>query len=375
MKKIALIRNSYSYDLGGAEIFPVNLAKILKTKGYEPVLMSSNRGALAMAERSGISTKRSPWLHFQNYSGPGVLLFPIYCIWQLLLTIWYAIYFIKNKISVVHPQSRDDFISATLAAKILNKEVVWSDHADLKHVYSNHKIWYKNPVGKLVYAVSKYANHIIVESLSEKSLIEKSLGFYLPENYSVVYLGVVDSSNSIPKNKNSLVLVSTSRLVKDKGIGELISAVKLTGAVGLTLKICGDGPDADFFKDMAKNIDYVKFMGHVDDIDAVLREADILIHPTYHEGFGLSLVEAEMHSLPIIATNTGSIPEIVEDKVSGLLVPVKDVDALAKAIKVLAADSELRNKMGKAGRNIYLKKFQFDKIVTDRIIPMYEGKT
>jgi len=352
-------------------MFPVNLAKILKVEGYRPIILSSNKRTLAMAEKSGIPTKRSPWLSFQNFSGPGVFLFPIYCIWQILLTAWYVGYFLKNKIDIVHAQSRDDFIGATLAAKILKKEVVWSDHADLKHVYRNHKIWYKNPVGKLVYAIGRRANHIIVESLSEKSLIEKSLGSNLPKNYSVIYLGVVDSSENILKKNDSLVLVSTSRLVREKGIGELISAVKLLDVGGLTLRICGDGPDAYLFKEMAKNLENIKFTGHIDDIDAVLREADILVHPTHHEGFGLSLVEAEMHSLPIIATNTGSIPEIVEDKVSGLLVPVKDVDALAEAIKVLAKDSNLRTKMGKAGREIYLKKFQFDKIVRDQIIPLY----
>lgn len=372
MKRIALIRNSYSYDVGGAEKFPINLGSILIKNGFEPLILSSNSKTLKMAKESGLKAIKSHWWSFQNFSGKKVLLFPLYILWEIYLTIWYWFFGIKNKVDVFHPQSRDDFIAATFAAKISGKKVVWTDHADLKHIYMNNSKWYKNPIGKLVYFTSKLADSIVIESYSEKSLIEKSLQTKVPENYIVIHLGVIDSYK--PKNRKSsqTVFVSTSRLVRDKGIEELIKAYKLISNKDTKLLICGDGPKSEYFKTQVDDTNSIEFLGHVDDINNVLQNVDILVHPTYHEGFGLSLVEAEMFALPIIASNVGSIPEIVKDGVSGLLIPSRNVDELAKAMNTLASDQELRTSMGKAGREIFLEKFQFDKIVKVKFIPLYE---
>ncbi|QQS18936.1 glycosyltransferase [Candidatus Saccharibacteria bacterium] len=166
-------------------------------------------------------------------------------------------------------------------------------------------------------------------------------------------------------------MVSTSRLVKAKGIGEMIEAFKLVDDANAKLKICGDGPDAAYFRSLASGISNIEFLGHVEDVVQILRESDILVHPSYHEGFGLSLVEAEMCGLPIIACNVGSIPEIVKDGTSGILVEPKNVDDLAKAMALLIKSHKLRIDMGQAGRKIFLDNFQFDRIVQEKFLPIY----
>jgi len=373
MKRIALIRNSYSFDVGGAEIFPVNLAKLLASNDYEPLVLSANKQTLAMASAAGLKAIHSPWWSFQNYSGFKIFLFPVYVVWMLVLSAWYSLFFLKNRIDVVHPQSRDDFIAATVAAKLLHRKVIWTDHADLKYIYTNHKKWYKNPVGKLVYLVSKLADKITIESFSEKKLIEASLAERLPSNYEVIYIGVVDNYKPTKQRGGALVLVSTSRLVKAKGIGELIAAFKLIDTTNVVLKLCGDGPDADHFKSLAGGAKNIEFLGHINNVVQVLEKADVLVHPSYHEGFGLSLVEAEMCSLPIIACNVGSIPEIVRDGGSGILVDAKSVEDLAEAMNSLIKNPKLRINMGRAGRQIFLNNFQLDKIVKEKFLPLYVG--
>ncbi len=372
MKRVALIRNSNSFDVGGAEIFPINLAKIITKYDYEPYLLSSNKQTLTMAKNAKINSSHSPWWSFQNFSGLRMFLFPVYFIWMVFMTGWYFLFFLKNRIEIVHPQSRDDFVAATFAAKILGKRIIWSDHADLKHIYMNHKKWYKNPVGKLVYLAGKLADTIAIESNSEKKLIEKSLGGKLPANYLVVYIGVVDSYKPAQRNGNELVLISTSRLVKEKGIGELIEAFKLTNNPNIVLKICGNGPDSIELKAQAYGINNIEFLGHVENVAVILQKSDVLMHPTYHEGFGLSLVEAEMCGLPIIASNVGSIPEIVKDDINGILVEPKNVKELASAINLLAKNPKLRAEMGRASRQIFLDNFQLDKIVKEKFLPLYE---
>lgn len=373
MKRIALIRNSYPLDVGGAEKFPVNLAKLLPHDDFTPFILSANKKTLAIASSAGLKTARSPWWSFQNFSGTAVLLFPVYIAWICFVIGWYIAFFLKHRIDIAHPQSRDDFIAATIAAKLLHKKVIWTDHADLKYIFMNHATWYKNPAGKLVYLASQLADSITIGSHSEKQLVEMSLGKKLPAKYTVVYLGVVDTLKPTKRADDWLVFVSTSRLVSAKGIAELIEAFKSINDKNAILNICGDGPEADRFASLAAGVKNIKFLGHVDNVGEVLQEADIFVHPSYHESFGLSLVEAEMHCLPIIACNVGSIPEIVKDGINGILVPPKDASQLATAMTRLAHNRDLRRAMGQHGRAIYLERFQFDAIVKDRILPLYEA--
>ena len=199
MKKIAIIRNSYSYDFGGGEKFPVNLAVELNKVGYKTIVFSANNSTLKNALKNKVCAKKSPWWSFQNFSGIRVFLVPAYCFWQIYLFLWYLTVSVRYKIDIFHPQSRDDFIAATFAAKLLRKKVIWTDHADLKYVFANHKKWYKNPVGKLVYFASKLADRITLVSFSEKKLIEDALGQSLPAKYKVIHNGVVDSYKPINK--------------------------------------------------------------------------------------------------------------------------------------------------------------------------------
>jgi len=74
------------------------------------------------------------------------------------------------------------------------------------------------------------------------------------------------------------------------------------------------------------------------------------VHPARWEGFGLALLEAMLASKPVVATNVSSIPEIVVDGETGVLVPPRDASALAAAIDRLVADPALRRRMGEAGR-------------------------
>lgn len=376
VKRIAIIRNSYSYDFGGGEKFPIDLAITLKNHGYEPYLLSANKKTLHTARNLQLQAISSPWWSYQNFSGVRLLLLPLYLFWIVGVCFWYIGFILRHNIDIVYPQSRDDFIAATLAAKLLRKRVIWTDHADLKYIFLNNEVWYKNPIGKLSYQVSKLADVITTASNSELRLIEKSLGHVAPTNFLVVYLGVKDSfaQNKVVKKEKTqgITLIATSRLVKDKGIGDLIEAMKIINNNSVTLRLYGDGPDATLFKKTAASLSNIEFAGHTDDIPMALSQADIFIHPTHREGFGLSIVEAEMASLPIVASNIDSIPEIVKDRENGILVTPNNPTSLAQGITELVNDAELRHSMGIASRKIYLEKFQFEKVVKENFLPLLE---
>lgn len=377
---IVLIRNAASKDFGGGERFPVFLAEVLQRQDFVPIVLSHHEKLLQFARSRQIATKQTWWWQRQNWSGKCALLFPIYLVWQVILFCYYLIIFAKYSPEVVHIQSKDDFIAATFAAKIIRTRVIWTDHADLKHIWKNLTKPFKNPVGKFVYLAAKYADHITVVSNSELKEVTRHLHPSSPvrNKLSVVYNGCADVLASYPSTRDPSITryVIANRLVTDKGIGETIEAfIRLHKLHQDTvLLILGDGPEANVFKKQAAQHPAITFAGHQDDPYAAIRQADIFLQPTYHEGFSVVLVEASMLEMPIIATSVGGNVEIIADKKTGLLVPAKDSRALFGAMAQLYADASLRKKLAKNARVQYLDRFVFDDIVKKHFIPFYRGE-
>jgi glycosyltransferase involved in cell wall biosynthesis len=95
----------------------------------------------------------------------------------------------------------------------------------------------------------------------------------------------------------------------------------------------------------------VKFLGFQEDIPSILAELDLSICCSHEETFGRCVVEAMAARLPVVATRVGGLPEVVEEGVTGLLVPPRDPAALAAAVKQLLDDQPMRERLGIAGRN------------------------
>lgn len=376
-KKILIIRNAYFHDFGGGERFPVELADELTKHGFTPIVISRSPKLLEFASSRKVAHKKGWWWNYQDFSGIRALLFPIYLAWQAMLIIWYSALIFKYRPQIMHPQSRDDFIAATFAGKLFGKRVVWTDHADLKYVWQNHRIWYKNPVGKLVYLAGKLANSVTLVSFSEKQLIEEQLGHALPDKFQVIHNGVNATSikpvSRNEKDQNAIIFSATSRLVAAKGIGELIEAFKQVDADhNSRLWLLGEGLEAENFQKLAGSNPNITFLGFPDNALGYVAAADVFVHPSYHEGFSISLVEAASLGKPIIACDVGGNPEIVVDEYNGLLIPPKDTPALAAAMTKLAGNKKIREQYGKSAFASYQERFVFEKIVTERFIPLYE---
>lgn len=373
---VAIIRNAAPYDFGGGERFPIFLAEDLQKNNLHPVIISRSKKLLAFAEENNIETRTGWWWSKQQWSGLNNLLFPAYLVWQVVLFFYYLVLFTKLNPKVIHIQSKDDFIAATYAGALLKKRVIWTDHADLKHIFQNVSTWYKNPIGKLVYKAAKHATSITVVSKSELSLIQQNIPLHSPifSKIQVIYNGVIDKSSTYKRVvKKQFTYLIASRLVTDKGIGEALDAFKLLSQEheDVTLNIIGDGPEAEKFTKIAANIPRVSILGHQSQPLEYMAQSDVFVHPTFHEGFSVALVEASMMSLPIIATSVGGNVEIVQDNKTGILVPSKNSQALYEAMKKLYTDKDLRNKLAIETRKQYLDRFQFNEIVEKNFIPLY----
>lgn len=374
--RVALVRNVAEHDFGGAERFVVFLATEIDKAGFSAIVLSRHKQLKAFAKSSAVRCYTSPWLSSQNFSGHKVVLFPVYLLWQFVLFFYYAATFLWFRVDAVHLQSRDDFIAGTLASKLFRRRVIWTDHADLKHIYANNRVWYKNPVGKLVYACSKLANHVTLVSNSEARLVSESLGHHMPKNYQVIHNGAEDRS-VIPAKRDkaderAVVFCSTSRLVGYKGISELVGAFqKFSPKTNVRLWLVGDGPDQATFEAQAGGDKRIIFWGHQDQPLQFLAAADVFVHPTHHEGFSLSIVEATMLGKPLIVTDVGGNPEIA-DETNAILVATKSVQELFEAMQRLQGDESLRRKLAHGARQKFEQGFDFHKIVKERFVPLYE---
>jgi glycosyltransferase involved in cell wall biosynthesis len=166
------------------------------------------------------------------------------------------------------------------------------------------------------------------------------------------------------------IVVSVGSLVENKGHQILIDAMRMLVPEypALKLLIVGDGSLRSGLEEQVGRFQLsgqIKFTGVVKDIHPVLALSDIFSLPTrYREGLPMAVLEAMQHGLPIISTLIGGIPEAVEHRRSGLLVPPSDARALQAAIAKLAADGNLRRAMGEAGRKIYEQRFKAEKMVS-----------
>lgn len=146
-------------------------------------------------------------------------------------------------------------------------------------------------------------------------------------------------------------IVTIANLAPEKGIHHLIGAVARLPDEDVRLVVVGDGVEAERLQLLASMLGIgarTEFLGLRDDVAELLRDADVFVHPAvWAEAFGLTIVEAMASGCPVVASHVGAIPELVEDGVSGLLVPLGDEVALADALRRLLRDPAAQARLGR----------------------------
>ena len=169
-----------------------------------------------------------------------------------------------------------------------------------------------------------------------------------------------------------------ARLLWDKGIAEYVDAARWLRSEGhaVDFLLAGDPdpgnpaavPEAAVRQWSAEGI--VTWLGHVDDMPSLLRSVQVVVLPSYREGLPKGLIEAAACGLPLVTTDVPGCREVVTDGVDGLLVPVKDANALAAAILRLQGDADLRRRLGAAARVKAEQEFD-ERIVVGRTLAVY----
>lgn len=213
------------------------------------------------------------------------------------------------------------------------------------------------------FALHRFADRVTANSVALARQVERTAG--LPPGSVVTIPNPIDldglralasDPDAVPPESASWPrpwTVSVGRLHRQKGFDVLIRAFATSCAAG-TLVLVGDGTERDSLRRTAEGAgvsERVVFTGFLRNPHAVLARADVFVLPSRYEGFPNALVEAMALARPCIATRCPTGPEeIVDDGLTGLLVPVDDEGALGRSVVRLLHDAALRERLGEAAR-------------------------
>ena len=240
----------------------------------------------------------------------------------LLIRTLMWLYNNHKKITTIHAQGLNASLIGVILAKLFDKKLVTSIHA----------VYEINPssiVAKLNYQILKHSSKIL--ATSDRSVVELQT-FGISKEKLDVFIPWVDQKTFRPydqkksrtklKIEDKFTVFFLSRLIEKKGARVLVEVAKLLPNINFIF--AGIGPDADYLSAQSKLHQNINFVGTLkrQDIPPYFSASDIYCFPTqYEEGFGLVLPEALSCGIPIVTSNKGAIPKVVDDTVAILVDP------------------------------------------------------
>lgn len=221
-----------------------------------------------------------------------------------------------------------------------------------------------------------FSKTVCISKAIENVLLEQGVA---PEACEVIR-SVIDTNEYTPQAPNTylqkefgfteqnLVIGCFAQLIERKGQANLLRAFKQVHAQfpNSRLLICGKGKKRQEYEALCHKLglqDAVVFAGFRTDVANLLPQLDVLAHPAFTEGLGVTLMQASACGLPIVATKAGGIPEVVINNLNGLLIPIDDEASLIESLNALLGSKEQRETYAKNGREFVLNNCSIDSMV------------
>jgi len=282
----------------------------------------------------------------------------------------------RERVDVLHAHKfRSNVWAAVLGALMRVPVVVAHEHG------------WEHP-GRIVrfmnrWVVAKRCDEILVVSRSERTRLIEVDGIP-PDRVNLMSNGIPDLTPTVGRDirkelripAHSPIIGSVAVLRPEKALEVLIEAAEIVVSQRADAKvlIVGSGPEDEKLLSLIESLGLGKVVlltGERSDIPDLVSAIDIAVCCSDREGSPLSVMEYMAAGKPVVATNVGGLPEMVEDGVNGLLVEKRDAKALADAILRLIADENLRERLGAAGKELQAKEFSLDAMV-ERTEALYE---
>jgi len=337
----------------------LRIAQTLRGTGIEVLVMthlSQLRGAM---EKEGFRVV--PWRISRGSLNP---FRELYALLQVI-----AVYR-TEKPDLVHHVALKPILYGGVAARLCGRPKSVNAVAGLGHVFTTSS-WKMRQLRRLVLASLRWIlksdnTKTIFENYDHQNLLLN--GGIVSSHQTLVIRGVgVNTKEFLPHSEpNGLpVVMLAARMLWEKGVGEFVTAASLLREQGVSARFVLVGkPDLDNPTSIPEKqlrawveSGVVEWWGHRNDMPAVLAQSNLVCFPSHGEGLPTILIEAAACGRAIVCTDVPGCREVVRHDDNGLLVPVRDAPALARALNTLIINRGLRSRMGARGREIAVREF------------------
>jgi glycosyltransferase involved in cell wall biosynthesis len=356
--------------------FRLPLLRALREAGYEVVLISPPGGYGPRLEAEGFR-----WLPFpleRRGMNPWVELKTIFSLARVYRT---------ERPDVVHHFTIKCVLYGSLAARLAGVRKIINAITGLGYIFTPaRRAQWLRLLLQPVYRLALRNTAVIFQNPDDIALFRQQRLLGKAHVHLIRGSGVdTDVFVPSPEPAGDPVVMMVGRFLWDKGVGEFVEAARsLKRSLSLSKGTAAQGTTARFvlvgdtYPDNPRAVPpdqlqawvgdgVVEWWGWHDDMRVMLPQAHIVCLPSYREGMPLSLAEAGACARPVVTTDAPGCREIAQDGVNGFLVPVRDADALAKALLKFIRDPALRQEMGRRGRSLAEAEFSVRRIVAETL--------
>ncbi len=271
---------------------------------------------------------------------------------------------IGRKYDIIHAHNLPSIIPMKFSKgkKILTLHGIYSEQVKIIH-------------GKILGKISKWFEEKALKWADRITVVsKKTREYYLERGFKVEYIPNAIDLKIIPEEgirEYDKQIVYVGRLSKEKGVDILIKAFE--EIKNCHLLIIGDGPEKNMLINLAKGNPRIHFLGYKERDEAIkyIKGSDILILPSRQEGLSTTILEAMACKTPVIATNVGGNPEIIEHMKTGILISPENIQEIREAIKLLLENGNIAKKIVKEAYDIMIKEYEWNKVI-EKYLKIYE---
>lgn len=277
----------------------------------------------------------------------------------------------ERNIDIVHCHQYTPLFYGSLSSIVTNTKYIFTEHG--RH-HPDRKRWKALLANKIIFGLSKRniaISHFTLDALRDND-------FCPSRNAVVIYNGIKDIKQSsdnktITKPNNKFVCVA--RFDKNKNQNMILQAIVELNSKGISVQcdFIGDGPELNNCKRLAESLKIqkqVNFMGFVDNPSSRFDEYTALILSSFTEGTSMVILEAFREGLPVIASSVGGTPELIKERVNGLLFDPYSIRDLTSSIESIIEEPKLASKISTQAQNVFMKNFT-NKVMCDRYMDLY----
>lgn len=349
-KKICIFSAQYLPHMGGVEQYTYNLAKALIKKGNQVVVVTSNVMDAAEYEKTdGIDIYRIPCFNVMEGR------FPVLKVNKNMIKIHKKLMEIKFDFVMINTRFYLHSLYGVIFAKMQKTRCIIVDHGT-SHLRLHNKVLdlveniYEHGITKLE---QLFCNEFYGVSMAS---VEWLRHFHIQARGALYNAVDVDQIFQIRKGKlrnyrqeysvpdNAVIICFTGRLIKEKGIYQLITSICNLNSDNKRyyLFVAGDGEEYQQILHMKSEEIILLGRINMEDVIGLLVQADIFCLPSDSEGFSSSVLEAAACKCFVVTTERGGSKELIVDKNHGIIIPDNNVETIMKALKEASANEEYR---------------------------------